>query len=495
MLPGRPLLGIAGWASLVAAGVLLALALRAETGVELDGRGWELTASFAALLAGLVALRAGAVAVGFAAAFLVFGGLSAVAAAEQAIPAPDSALLQLVHYGLAGAVRPAPIGEGAASFVYALRITAAAGFLASFAAVGVTSWQRRLGLREPGVAGREAGSQVDALTIQRVGQALVLLGLCGFGLALVRFAASGQEAPTLFARLKSFWTGGSYLLTLAAVSMPGIGLWLSAALARADQRSVRTCGAVAVLLVLASVPTGQRGFGIQVALVVTAVLTARTMMSSRTLALLVVIGAAGLGVTQAARNAAREEGTVRVGSMVQRLAPDRIGDLFGSQIASFRWTWDVARYRPQLDLPGPVRSLVSKPIPRALDPDKTQGFGTDFTAEVYPAAAAQDVGFATPLVAEMDYAYGWPGVAAAFLVLGAFTAFLWARSQRSDLILRPVLATAIGWCAFLYLRGDLANATVIASSWIVPLIVVEVLLHRWPDRLRTLLRVGPAPES
>src|SRR5262249_54629777 len=238
--------------------------------------------------------------------------------------------------------------------------------------------------------------------------------------AAARYAVSDHSSQTIWEGLKSLWTGGSYTLLVAIFAIPGAGLWLHGLLSRrrGPHELLWFIGAVGFFALL-SLGTGQRGFLVALALVCLVVLAWHHRLTRLQLAALAATAVVALAVTQAVRNSVRETGGVSPTGLVSRLGPDRWRVLMGSQFGSFQYTWDTAYYRHQLDVPNTFLALLEKPIPRQLLPDKVQGFGDEFTSQLYPDAHSQQIAFATPLVAESDYAFGLVGVALVFAVVGA----------------------------------------------------------------------------
>lgn len=465
-------------AAAAGAGAAVLLAVAGLLGDLPDNlRAWCVTAGFLALAGWALLARRGYVAALFALFFAGFGGLSAVIAVAPGGASSGAPIPQLSSMTIMGILDQAGVAappDGAEAFGYALRLTILCGVVATLAAAFPRPREA-----VPAAAARRAGSA----ELIRAGQVLVALGFLGMALAGARFILTQPLDAGLWTAVKSIWSGGSYLLLLAMFAVPGFGVWLSGLLqldGPARPEWVRFLAA-AGLYCAVSLPTGQRGFVVQVAIVVVGVLVVGGRIRVRTLVALGIVGVIGLGVTQAARNAAREDDSLSLSGIVHRLEPDRLRTLYGSQLASFAWTWDVARYRDAIDpVPDTFVSVLLKPVPRQLYPDKIQGFGEEFTRRLYPSAAEQQVAFAAPLVAEADAAYRWPG---ALVVLGLFGAAAgWAerRLRASDDPLRGVWGVALAWSIFALLRGDLANATVVVAAWVVPLAGATLALRRRP---------------
>jgi O-antigen biosynthesis alpha-1,2-mannosyltransferase len=445
----RPGLHIAGLSSGLA---LLALACLL-TDASPVARSWLLLAGFAALTGTLAAasVRPRWAPALIAAFFTVFGGLSAAIATRE----------------------PAARLGGSTSFTYAAFATSLGGVAA---VASVLAAGRYGGERLP----RGVNPSADRLV--RVGAILVAIGLVGLGAAVGRFALAELPSDDLWVAAKSFWAGNTWSLLIANSAVVGFGLWATGLAERkAPAVAYAVPAAPALLFVVALLPTGQRGFASELALVGAGIALAR-LGSRRTLAVVLIATFVPLAViTQAARNEARETGSIRVGGIAERLEPDRWSSLFGSQLASFQWTWDVAAYRDRIDAPNSFVQLPLKAVPRSILPDKSQGFSEEFTTALYPDAAADQVAFATPLVAESDYNGGLVGVAVVLSLFGLLAAFgelFVARGAPSTL--RPVWAAVLIFDGFMILRGDLANAVVFGSSLTVPLVAASLALGYRP---------------
>lgn len=451
-------------------GLALLVVACLPTGASLELRSWLVLGGFLVLTIVLARARArppGAPAL-VAAFFAVFGGLSAVIAANE----------------------PGPRLGGSASFTYAAVATCLGG-VAALAAVLLTG--RWAGERLPG------RQEPTASRLVRVGVILVAIGLAGLGAAVTRFVLTELPSDDLWAAAKSFWVGNTWMLLVANSAVVGFGLWVAGLVVR-GARAVEYVvpGALAIVFLAALVPTGQRGFGIELVLVVIAIGVAR-LRNRRTVALALVVALVPLAVvTQAARNEASETGTVRLGSVVDRLDPDRWGTLFGSQLASFRWTWDVAARRYDIGAPNSFVQLALKPVPRGVLPDKSQGFGEEFTRALYPDAAADEIAFATPLVAESDYNGGLLGVTLVLALFGALAAFGELFVVRgAPASIRPVWAIVLIFDGFMILRGDLANALVFGASLTAPLAGASLALRYrpLPRRRRIVLDALQVPRE
>jgi glycosyltransferase involved in cell wall biosynthesis len=455
-------------AGLACAAAQLALACL-WTGASPVARGWLLLGGFGVLAVALFLARPRApwAPVSITAAFAVFGGLSAVIATTEPGPAPG----------------------GTASFTYAVTATCLGGLVAAAAACAFGRYAgERLPVADP-----------PAAVLRRVGIVVASVGLVGITAAMVRFAVSELPTDDLGAAAKSFWIGNTWLLLVANSAVVGLGLWFAGvSLGREAIRSYLVPSVLLVAFALALLPTGQRGFVIEFALIGVALVLARLgnrwWIGGLALAALLPF----VVVTQAARNEVSETGSIRVESLVERLEPDRWSTLFGSQLASFRWTWDVAASRERIGAPNSFLQLPLKAIPRSILPDKSQGFGEEFTSALYPDAAADDVSFATPLVAESDYNGGLVAVAVVFALFGAVAGFCELFVGRgAPAALRPLWAAVLIFDGFMIVRGDLANAIVFTASLTIPLVVASVVLgfRPLPRRRRVVLDALQVPHE
>ena len=450
-------------------------------------RAWLLFGGFLVIVCGLAfAPRRSYTPILVAVIFVVFGGLSALVAIPQT-PEQASQNAQNLTRDQARASVPAEGYEVLASedsFAYATRVTALAGLSAILAAMLVL-WRRRR-REQPGTDHPLAHSQ----RLEWVGKGLVAAGFVGVALALARFALTQLPSDDLWDSAKSFWIGGTYFLLLATFAVPGFGLWLQGLLADGawGRRLVPFAVVLAVYLLLL-IPTGQRGFVIAAGLMILAVLVFNGRLSPRAFAVLAAVGVVGIGLTQAARNVIGDTGGFDADEYVERLAPERWEDLYGSQLASFNWTALIEENREKLDIPNSFAGALLKPVPRQIYPSKSQGFGEEFTRRVFPEASAQQVSFATPLTAEADYAYGPLGVALVFALLGGLAAFAERRIlDRAARIVWPVAFAALTWTVFCLCRGDLANALTVSAGWLLPLLLVSRAIGlRPPAPVRRIL--------
>jgi glycosyltransferase involved in cell wall biosynthesis len=441
-------------------------------------RAWLLTAGFA-LLVPVVALapRRELAPIAIAIVFVVYGGFSALIA----VPESSSQLAQHAR-GLSKdqleASKRSPEFEHtgvseAEAFEEAALLTALAGLAAIGGAYAAAAYARR---RRPSTAGEaEVSRSVSPGRMEMAGRALVVAAFAGVAAALTRFALTQIPTNDLHMAIKSFWQGGSYFLLVATFAIPGFGLWLQGLLTRGARRRelIRLAGWV-VLYIALLVPTGQRGFAIALALMVLAILFFDGYLTSYRFAAIVFVGFVLIGASQAARNEIREEGGLSLSGYASRLAPTEWRQLYGSQLASFNWTVQVIQYDATLHIPNPLPQILLKPVPRQLYPGKSQGFGTEFTRRVYPGAEKQGVSFAIPLTAESYYAFGVAGVLVMFLLLGFGAGIAELRvAGRGPPAVMPIVLATIGWCLFVLIRGDLANALVFASGWVIPLLLVS----------------------
>jgi glycosyltransferase involved in cell wall biosynthesis len=449
----------------LAAAVSLTAALAAP-GDTRTLRAWLLTVGFASLAAALslppARTWAPAAIAGF---FALFGGLSAVIATSSdsrlGLPGYTDALA-LERVGLLVERTPRLDEALAVAFTKAIAVTTLGGLAAVGAAVAVDRFAGAASLGRPPLR-----------DVRRAATTLVAIGVVAALVAVGRFVVVELPAGDLWAGTRSFWQGGSYLLLAATVALPGFALLLGDPQASRRQLAWACVGLAGFVLLLA--PSGQRGFAIQAAVVVATALLARRRLPVRAALPGVLAMVVLLGATQAVRNELRETGAVTAGGTIARLQPDRLGVLYGSQLASFQWTWDVAAYGDRLELPNTFVHALEKPVPRQLLPGKVQGFGDEFTRRLYPKAHEQGIAFSVPIVAEAYANFGAPGLVLVLALLGAAFALAELYVVRgAPPALRVALGIAVGWSAFLFLRGDLANALVFASAWIVPVGVVAL---------------------
>jgi glycosyltransferase involved in cell wall biosynthesis len=465
----RLVLLVTALASLLGAGLI--------SGLGEPARAWMLTAGFVLLVpvVGLSSRRALAP-IAVAVVFIVYGGFSALVA----IPESSRQLAQHAR-GLSKeqleASRQSPEFEKVGvSEEVAFQEAALLVALAGLAAIGGTylaaAYARR---REAGAAGEaEAARSASPGRMEMAGRGLVFVAFLGVAAALARFALTQIPTDDLHMAIKSFWQGGSYFLLIATFAIPGFGLWLQGLLSRRVQRRelIRLGGWMALYIALL-MPTGQRGFAIALGVMVLAILFFDGYLTRFRFAAILFVGFVLIGASQAARNEVREEGGLSASAYASRLAPSEWRQLYGNQLASFNWIVQVLQYDETLDIPNPLPQVLLKPIPRQIYPGKSQGFGTEFTRRVYPGAEKQGVSFAIPLTAESYYAFGVAGLLVAFLLLGFGAGAAELRiADRGPPAIKPIVLATIGWCLFVLVRGDLANALVFAAGWVIPLVLV-----------------------
>jgi glycosyltransferase involved in cell wall biosynthesis len=464
-------------ASLLVAALACLLCAGLLAGLEDGPRAWLLLAGFI-LLVPVVALspHKALAPIAVAVIFVVYGGLSAlVAVPESAQQNAENAKVltkdQLKASKKAPEFEQAGISEEEA-FEQAALLTA----LAGLAAIGGTYWGAGYLRRRGRPAPQESAPAAEPPPgrIEMAGRALVVAAFFGVAAALARFVATQIPTDDLHMAIKSFWEGGSYFLLVATFAIPGFGLWLQGALTRgASRREIARIGAWAALYLALLVPTGQRGFAIALGLMALVILFFDGRLQLRRFLAIVAVGIVLIGVSQAARNEIRENSGFSPSEFVSRLAPVEWRDLYGSQLASFSWTVQVIQYRDTLHIANPFPKVLLKPVPRQIYPGKSQGFGAEFTSRVYPEADKQGISFAIPLVAESDYAFGAVGMIAIFVLLGAGIGMAESRiANRAPPSVKPIVLATIGWCLFVLVRGDLANAFVFASGWVIPLLLV-----------------------
>ncbi len=454
-------------------------------------RAWFLAGGFALIAGSLVGTsRRFAIPTILAIILVVFSGLSAVVSVPESAETSAARAQTLSKEDVASSIPSVGFDTqiNDDGFKYAAMVTG----LAGLAGIGTAVLMAVL-LSAPPVRRVRRSSQIE-----RIGKALVTVGFLGVAGALIRFGGTQFPIENLWDSLKSFWIGGTYLLVLATFAVPGFALWVQGLIARgAEWREYRSPVIGSVLFVALLIPTGQRGFLIALAVMLLAVLLGNRFIGLRMTAVLVIVGVIFIGLTQAARNQISGFNEFTLGGFVERIQPDQWRDLYSSQIASFNWTILVEQNREELDIRNSFVDLLAKPIPRSIYPEKSQGFGTEFTKQAFPGAAAQNVSFATPLVAETDYDFGPAGAILALALLGGFVVFCDRRiSQRGPPLVEPIVAASIFWFMFELIRGDIANAMVFSAGWILPLIIFSRALGlRGEPPLRKLtidaLQVAP----
>ena len=464
---------------------LLAIALACLLGAGLlpgigdAARAWSLFAGFT-LLVPAVALspRRSLAPIAVAVVFVVLGGLSALAAIPEP-PEQAADRAKTLTKDQVKASQRSPEFESTSvdeqdAFAEAALLTALAGLAAIGGAIlGAGHLGERR--KEPAAQKRKPVAEPSPGRVEMAGRALVAVAFIGVLAALIRFLATQIPADDLHMAVKSFWNGGSYFLLLATFAIPGFGLWLQGALFRgASRRALIQICYWAILYLVLLIPTGQRGFVIALGLMVMVILLFDGRLRLRNFMALVVVGIALIGMSQALRNQVREDGEVSPSGLVSRLAPGEWRNLYGNQLASFNWTVQVVQFRDVLNIGNPFPQVLLKPIPRQIYPNKSQGFGSEFTRRVYPGADEQGISFAIPLVAETDYSLGSVGMVVVFLLLGLGVGLAELRiANRAPRAIKPIVLATIGWCAFVLVRGDLANALVFAAGWVIPLFLVS----------------------
>jgi glycosyltransferase involved in cell wall biosynthesis/O-antigen/teichoic acid export membrane protein len=465
-LPRPRELGRFAGALLLAAGVAaILLGSTGElTGGQVSAGGW-VASGFAACAAALLVLRAPAEAAIFALVFALYIGLSAAFAAAH--PARDQ-VDALAGFSAAQGLPfvrlhdPGP-SIPAHAFTFMLTLAGVAGI--TCLACMVLAARR---------ASREGA--VPVIERRRLAQAATLLtaaGALGAVLAALRFLIGQRHAGLSAATLQSFWHGGAYLIFLAQFAIPGLALHLSLRLeARASRRRLIAPLLGLVALAVISIPTGERSFLIEIGLVLVAVAVTHLRWARLAIVPAVLAGVLVLGVTQAARNALRQGGSITPTTVSRQLRAGNWEPLLENQFASFQWAADVRSYGPAIHATNPLVALLAKPIPRQLYPGKPAGLSQRFTEVVYPSAAATGVHFAVPLYAELDYAAGVLGALAGLALLGTALGTGVGRAGRWPLAVRPVARIAFLWGAFELVRGDLSNSVPQALAWLLPLALV-----------------------
>jgi glycosyltransferase involved in cell wall biosynthesis len=479
--------------SLLGAGVI--------DGLDEAARAWMLTAGFILLVPVLIlSPRRTLAPIAIAVVFIVYGGFSALVAIPESAAQRAQHARGLSKDQIKASQRSPEFEDTGVSEEEAFEEAAFLTALAGLAAIGGTYlagayWRRR----RPSARGEvESAPTASPGRMEMAGRGLVAVAFLGVAAALARFALTQIPTDDLQMAVKSFWQGGSYFLLVATFAIPGFGLWLQGLIARGPRRGeIVRLGAWMLLYIALLLPTGQRGFAIALAVMVLAILFFDGYLTRFRFAAALLAGFILIGASQAARNQVREEGGLSPSGYVARLAPGEWRQLYGTQLASFNWTMQVVQYKDVLGVPNPLPQVLLKPIPRQIYPDKSQGFGTEFTRRVYPGADDQGVSFAIPLTGESYYAFGVAGVLVAFLLLGFATGIGELRiANRAPPAVKPIVLATIGWCLFVLVRGDLANALVFASGWVIPLLLVarSVGLRRDPEPERVVidaLQVAP----
>jgi glycosyltransferase involved in cell wall biosynthesis len=450
-------------AALIVGGVLaITLANIAGVAPSEAAAGWWVAAGFAACALGLALLKLPAESWVLALAFSLYIGVSAALAATGAArddvdsPTGFSALGRVLLF--ASETHPGP-QLSAWAFYPTLKLASACGLLCIAAFVAAAHLPGRVAPR----------ATLESRRLAQAANMLIAAGIAGALLAGARFLATHHGAGLSTSSLQSFWHGGAYLVLLGQFAIPGFGLRLSLQLERrAGRRAILSTAGCFALFLLLSVPTGERGFLIEGGIVAVAVL-ARYLRWVRLLIVpAVIVGLIGLVVTQAARDALREQGTASPSAVVHYLSPSRWEHTLRNQFASFQWAVDVRAFGPALHGTNPLVALLAKPIPRQLWPGKPNGLGERFTSVVYPSAAAAGVHFAVPLYAELDLAAGAIGAIGGFALLGVMLALGMRAAARRPRPWQPVARCLFLWSAFVLIRGDLSNSVPLAIAAILP---------------------------
>lgn len=447
-------------------------------GLEDGERAWLLFTGFVLLVPVVFLLPRRSFATLFVVAiFVVYGGLSALVAVPESTKQVAEHAKALTKEQIEGSRKAPEFAHTAITepeaFAEAALLTALAG-LAAIGGTYLSVWyfdkRWRTTIQKPA-----PNMQVSASRMEMAGRLLVAAAFLGVAAALARFVATQIPTNNLHMAIKSFWEGGSYFLLVATFAIPGFGLWLQGKLMRsASRRELIGLGGWAVLYLALLVPTGQRGFAIALAFIAVSIFFVNGRLRLRYAITIAALVAVGIGISQAARNEIREEGGLGLAGLASRLQPNQLRSLYGSQLASFAWTVQVVEYREKLHIPNPYPQLLLKPVPRQLDPNKSQGFGSEFTKRVYPGVAKQGIAFAVPLTAESDYAFGITGMTLIFLLMGVGAGA--AESMIADRIAtpaKPIVLATVAWCLFVLVRGDLANALVFSAGWWVPLVLLS----------------------
>lgn len=469
--------------------ILCAVAARHE--LEPVYAGWLLVAGFVGLAGCLAgASRRLVVPSLVAVVMIVFGGFSTVVAVPESLEAAAERAQELtpeqVETSTPAASFDARVNED--GFDYAVALTGLGGLaavLGSLAAAVAFSPSPRRRDRRP-------------KQIERIGKLLVSIGFLGVLAALIRYGVTQFPIEDLWESFKSFWIGGTILLLVATFAVPGFGLWAAGLSARgASVLEYRALGLLAIVYLALLTPTGQRGFVVALAVVALAILISSHMVSLKQATAIVLAGVLLIGLTQAARNEASGTGRITIDGVAKGIRPSEWRDLYANQIASVNWTALIHQNRERLDIPNSLVALVEKPIPRALAPDKSQGFGDEFTSQVFPAAAAKSVSFAVPLVAELDYNLGFIPAMLIVAIVGALATLADMKlARRAPPAVEAIAVATIFWCFFELTRGDLANAIVFSSGWLVPLVIFSrgLGLRSFPEVKRLVvdaLQVAP----
>lgn len=466
-------------------GALLVLAAGfAGVWMETVVRAWLLTVGFAFVCGALLGTsRRFLVPMVLAAIMVVFGGISAVVAVPEPLEVSIERAKQMDKEDLEASIpakgietRPSP-----ESFRYASMVTGVGGLALILAATLTAAFLAPFGPRRKRAPWR----------IERAGQLLVMFGFLGVIGALLRFMLTQLPVDDLLASFKSFWQGGTFLLLIATFAIPGFALWIQGMIGRdASWKEYLRPALWAALFLILLLPTGQRGFMIALAIMLGAILLGNGLIKVRVAVALAIAGIAVVGLMQALRNEITESNRVTFDGFISRAEPSQWRELYGSQLTSFSLTAIVQENRDELDLPNSFLTIFVKPIPRSIYPDKTQGFGQEFTERAFPEAAVRKVSFATPIFSEADYTFGPGGVIVVVAIFGVLVVLVDRRVVgRAPIGVEAVALATTFWTCLEFVRGDLANAVVFSAAWIIPLVIFSrsIGLRRDPPIARVVV--------
>lgn len=481
--------------SVAIAGVSIAVSAALVTPVftgrpSLHSTAWYLTAAIIALGPLVLVRRERLIGMWLYFILIAYVGMSAHVAVRDLTEAPyfyGSSLMALKAMGIGVEAPHSVDAPTAAAFVTAARVAYLCSLAALLTCVAFPGRQRPPRTTDP---------DISFARLMLAGRIFLVIGVIGVVGALARFFATGLGQGSIWDSAKSFWDGGAYLLAAGHLVLPGCACIMQARAARGDSwRQLMPAMFGMLTLTVLLIPTGQRTFGLESGVVALMVLAGNGRLRPRTIATTLILGLVLLGVTQAARDQVRETGKFTAAGTVDRLLPAKWTTLYANQFSSFTYIVDVIHYDDSLDTRNSLVSLLTKPIPRQILPDKSQGFAAEFTARLYPAAADEKVNFATPAMAELraDLGTNW-GVIAAFALFGTVLAALEHRIRRGLRILAPLLAIAMFWSAYAVVRGDLANGALLVANWVFPFGIVAYLVSRPPRPRRIVidaLQVAP----
>jgi hypothetical protein len=394
--------------------------------------------------------------------FVAYGGLSAIVAAD--LPSRDSppyegALVEMQRLGVAFFVRERPADLPHAAFAYTVGLVIAVALSAVVGSLAAGMIRRRRAAAPP--------AEPSLRALRLLAYVFVAIGVVGLVLAAARLATGG--GGTSWETARSLWHGGAYFVLLAHFALPGFGLLIACLLHEgAPRRHVAWAVAATIAFVALTVPSGQRTFAVEAAIVLLALWIGRRGVRPRQVAVIAMLGACFLVTTQVARYSVQSSGRVDPSYFKLLEKPESALRMLGNQFDAFQRSVDVAAYRDEIDAPNSLVAVAAKPVPRQLLPSKPDGFAGEFTQSVYPYVAEQDVSLAVPLWAELDYDFGPVATVLAFLLLGLGLGYAERRVRAAHPVLRPLLAVALFWTGFVLMRGDLSNAVVGAASWLIP---------------------------